>query len=193
MRARACVAYLGHTTDANDGTSFARAFQADSGHHGISASVFISLSLPSLSAYLFYFDSNSVALTVPMSLCLCICLAASVLSLSLCFCLCASVFLSHCLCFCLCLSDTHNLSRSVRFCHSAGKDAAFMQYPRCIKPPRSVTESDRGMQTERNKHRDKKRGSLQPALWPPSLSEFDDHNPCTTGPQGQRTAFGWMG
>ena len=27
----------------------------------------------------------------------------------------------------------------------------------------------------------------------PSLSFFNDHNPCTTGRLGQRTAFGWMG
>ena len=61
-----------------------------------------------------------------------------------------------------------------------GKDAAFMQYPRCIKPQRSASSDNRS-------------SSLQPLAWPPSLSEFDDHNPCTTGRQGQRTAFGWMG
>jgi hypothetical protein len=67
-----------------------------------------------------------------------------------------------------------------------GKDAAFMQYPRCIKPTPSPPRftDDAGINGN---------GSQAAPLWPPSLSEFDDHNPCTTGQQGQRTAFGWMG
>ena len=62
-----------------------------------------------------------------------------------------------------------------------GKDAAFMQYPRCLKSQRSASRGKRASSLQ------------QPLLWPPSLSDFDDHNPCTTGKQGLRSAFGWMG
>ncbi len=50
--------------------------------------------------------------------------------------------------------------------------AAYSQYPRCVN-----LLNETRLATNRT----------------PSLSFFNDHNPCTTGRLGQRTAFGWMG